>query len=251
MSFWLGTHSSSCYSSCKPEVREVWLSLHSANGNEHPSCQQYYFLTLQVKCQQHIRTLKNATKPLGLEVTKSSLSSDLSALWIYSSAAIQGQWPWGMPYTTAGTSAHNALVTGHPASERSSLLSPSNSAGWKECQLHYSGSPYSPISWDCYPEKPTAQENSVWPRTSDFKGNHKQSLCSQIKVQVTVIITGRSWRPQISQCLLCLQQPHTYSFQLSIKPFTFPQGTEASVNTDFCKSCFLKYYSSTYNSNGN
>lgn len=171
MSFWLGTHSSSCYSSCKPEVREVWLSLHSANGNEHPSCQQYYFLTLQVKCQQHIRTLKNATKPLGLEVTKScSLSSDLSALWIYSSAAIQGQWPWGMPYTTAGTSAHNALVTGHPASERSSLLSPSNSAGWKECQLHYSGSPYSPISWDCYPEKPPAQENSVWPRNQTLRG---------------------------------------------------------------------------------
>lgn len=45
--------------------------------------------------------------------------------------------------------------------------------------------------------------------------------------------------------------PWGYLFQLSIKPFTFTQGTEASVNTDFCKSCFLKYYSSTYNSNGN
>lgn len=37
---------------------EVWLSLHSANGNEHSSHQQYYFLTLQVKCQGHTRTLK-------------------------------------------------------------------------------------------------------------------------------------------------------------------------------------------------
>lgn len=81
--------------------------------------------------------------------------------------------------TTAGTSAHNALVTGHPASERSSLLSPSNSAVWKECQLHYFGSPYSPTSLDCCPEKPTAQENSVWPRTSDFRAKDKQSLCSK------------------------------------------------------------------------
>lgn len=55
----------------------------------------------------------------------------------------------------------------------------------------------------------------------------------------------------ISQYLLCLQKPYSYLFQLSIQPFTFTQGTEVSVNTDFCKSCFLKHYSSTYNSNGN
>lgn len=41
---------------------EVWLSLHSANGNEHSSHQQYYFLTLQVKCQGHTRTLKKCYK---------------------------------------------------------------------------------------------------------------------------------------------------------------------------------------------
>lgn len=65
-------------------------------------------------------------------MTKScSLSSDLSALWIYSPAASKDSDHGECP-TTAGTCAHNALVTWHPASERSSLLSPSNSAGWKK-----------------------------------------------------------------------------------------------------------------------
>lgn len=80
---------------------EVWLSLHSANGNEHSSHQQYYFLTLQVKCQGHTRTLKKCYKTFkvrGKKTKSCSLSSDLSALWIYSSVAVQGQWPWGMPY---------------------------------------------------------------------------------------------------------------------------------------------------------
>lgn len=41
---------------------EVWLSLHSANGNAHSSHQQYYFLTLEVKYEGHIRNSRKRYK---------------------------------------------------------------------------------------------------------------------------------------------------------------------------------------------
>lgn len=83
---------------------------------------------------------KKATKPLRLEVPKSrSLSSDMCSLDLLSSNRARGRSDHGECPTAAGTSARDALVTAHPTSERSSLLFRSNSAAWKDCQLHSFG----------------------------------------------------------------------------------------------------------------
>lgn len=62
-------------------------------------------------------------KPLRLEVTQShSLSSDTCTLDLLFSNRAQGHSDHGECPTAAGTSARDVLVTGHPTSERSSLL---------------------------------------------------------------------------------------------------------------------------------
>lgn len=66
---------------------------------------------------------KIVRKPLRLEVTKShSLISDIRTLDLLFSNTAQGHSDHRECPTASGTSARNVLVTGHPTSERSSLL---------------------------------------------------------------------------------------------------------------------------------
>lgn len=98
------------------------------------------FLLSKSNTKDTLGIQENVTKPLRLEVTKShSLGSDICTLDLLFSNRAQGHSDHGECPTAAGTSAHDALVTGHPTSERSNLLFPSNSAAWKDCQLHSFG----------------------------------------------------------------------------------------------------------------
>lgn len=68
--------------------------------------------------------------------------------------------------------------------------------------------PYSPASLDCYPEKPTAQENWFWSVMSDLRGRMSKGVPQRWKHG---LLSSLSADPK-GHSISCLQQPHTYLY---------------------------------------
>lgn len=176
---------------------QVWLSLHTADENANSSHQQYCFISIQLKHQGHSRTSKkkHITKPLRLEGTKSHSLGSNNPIQNYSSVTeLRDTVTMGTCPASAWRSAHAALVTGHPTSQRSSLLFSSNSAAWKDCQLYCFGLPCNQQAYTATRE--AHREGKLFLVVMSNFMKDKGRLALKIQVQATVIVIHRPQRPE-------------------------------------------------------
>lgn len=181
---------------------------------------------------------------------RSSLSSDLSALWIYSSAAVQGQWPWGMPYHCRDIC---TWCCGHQASsirekqpfvsfQLSNLERMPAALFWLSILTNKlrllpreAHSPGKFILTKNVRLKGERQPKSLLKDVSTAHGHH---FWQNPKATASASICSVSSSPKVIYSSWVSGLLHLYKVQKS-------QWIQISVNLAF------KYYSSTYNSNGN